>query len=135
MVFLDASAIIYLLEGEPDVRQAVQHVLVSVGSQDADPAIAISALSLLECRVHPMRNADVGRLDLFDAFFEDPGLIIVDIDRNVIDRATLLRARHSIRTPDALQAACCIELGQGTAFVTGDHAFHRVPDLDVHLIT
>lgn len=134
MVFLDASAIIYLLEGEPGVRKSAQDILRAIGKQNADPDIAVSALSLLECRVHPMRNADRDRLELFDSFFRDPGLLVVDLDRNVIDRATELRANHGIRTPDALQAASCMALHPDTAFITGDRDFLRLPALDVHLV-
>ncbi|MDZ7790997.1 MAG: PIN domain-containing protein [Xanthomonadales bacterium] len=134
MVFLDASAIIYLLEGEPTVRQAARETLMRQAEPRAEGAIAVSALSLLECRVHPARNADLDRLAAFDAFFGDPGLTIVDLTRDVIDCATQLRAQNGIRTPDALQAASCFELAPDTPFVTGDRDFRRVPALNVHLI-
>lgn len=134
MVFLDASAIIYLLEGAADIRQAARETLVGLSQRQADQAIAVSSLSLLECRVHPMRHGDDDRLAIFESFFDDPGLFIVELDRNVIDRATRLRAQHGIRTPDALQAASCFELDRDAPFVTVDRDFRRIPGLDVHLI-
>lgn len=134
MVFLDASAVIYLLEGEPGIRQAAREVLAYTAAKSPETGVAVSSLSLMECRVHPIRNEDGRRLETFDDFFGDPGLVIVDLDRNVIDRATRLRAQHGIRTPDALQAASCLEIHPDTSFVTGDRDFRRVPDLNVHLI-
>src|SRR5699024_10713703 len=104
VIFLDASAIIYLLEGESAVWQVARDTIMRLSRQNADPPVAISARSLLECRVHPIRNRDQERLERFDSFFEDPGLIVVDLARNVVERATLLRAETGMRTPDALQA-------------------------------
>lgn len=134
MVFLDASVIIYLLEGEPGIRRAASSALAGRAEAGTDPGVAVSSLSLLECRVHPMRNEDGHRLATFDAFFDDPGLAIVDLDRKVIDRATRLRAQHGIRTPDALQAASCLEFDPDTPFLTGDQDFRRIPGLNLHLI-
>lgn len=134
MVFLDASAVIYLLEGEPEIRQAARAVLAELARAGTDPGFAVSSLSLLECRVHPMRNDHDQRLSAFDTFFDDPGLLILDLGRNVIDRATRLRAEHGIRTPDALQAASCLAFDPKMPFVTGDRDFHRIPGLNLHLI-
>ena len=133
-VFLDASAIIYLLEGEPGIQRATRNVLTDLRSGDPEPAIVVSALSLLECRVHPIRTGDEARLERFDHFFANPGLAIVELDGNVIERATRLRARHGIRTPDALQAASALTLPENPAIVTGDKDFKKIPELNVHLI-
>ena len=134
MVFLDASAIIYLLEGDRTVRQATQEVLARLSDDQAEPVLAISALSLLECRVHPMRNNDHQRLKRFDDFFSDPGLITIDLTRSIVDQATELRARHKLRTPDALQAASCLALGPETPFITGDKDFNKIQPLNTHLV-
>jgi predicted nucleic acid-binding protein len=39
-----------------------------------------------------------------------------------------------LRTPDALQAACCLQLGPAHVMLTGDAAFQRVAGLNVSLI-
>ena len=52
----------------------------------------------------------------------------------VVEQATLLRADHLLRTPDALQAACCLQLGPAAVMVTGDAAFQKVPELQVALV-
>jgi predicted nucleic acid-binding protein len=134
LVFLDASAIIYLLEGRAEIRQAARAVLAKLAEAGVDPGLAVSSLSRLECRVHPMRNEDRQRLSVFDTFFADPGLVMLEIDRHVIDLATRLRAEHGIRTPDALQAASCLQFDPNMPFVTGDRDFHRVAGLNLHPI-
>jgi len=134
-IFLDASAIIYLLEGEPTIQQTTRQVLTTLASDNDDPALVISTLSLLECRVHPMRSGDETRLGKFNQFFSDPGLTIIELDSRVIEQATRLRAAHGLKTPDALQAASALQLPQPTAFVTGDGDFSKIEDLNVHQIT
>ena len=52
----------------------------------------------------------------------------------VVERATQLRATHGLRTPDALQAACCLQLGPDAVMITGDAGFQRLQALQVRLI-
>ena len=106
----------------------------------ADPAsagglqLAISRLSWLECRVGPLRRRDAEALARFDAFFLHPDLEWVELSPAVVERATLLRAEHNLRTPDALQAASCLQLGADAVMVTGDAGFQRVPSLRLALV-
>lgn len=131
-VFLDASAVIYLLEGTPPVHEAVAEVLAGLRGTQQDPQLTVSGLSLLECRVRPLREGDRAVLARYENFFADPGLFVVSLDRAVLDRATRLRAERGLKTPDAIQAACALERGEGIPFVTGDRDFSRVPGLAVH---
>ncbi|TLU59050.1 MAG: type II toxin-antitoxin system VapC family toxin [Chlorobium sp.] len=52
--------------------------------------------------------------------------MIVDLSRNVIDIATRIRASFGLKTPDALQAACCLSLESPHVFLTEDRAFSKV---------
>jgi predicted nucleic acid-binding protein len=52
----------------------------------------------------------------------------------VVELATQLRANQGLRTPDALQAACCLQLGPDAVMITGDASFQRVQALQVSLI-
>ena len=52
----------------------------------------------------------------------------------MVDLATTLRAKYGLRTPDALQAACCLELGQDTVMISGDTDFERIAGLNLRLI-
>lgn len=134
IAFLDASALIYLLEGQPAVAARVQRVLADLRATHRGLGLAISRLSRLECRLAPLRDGDPARLATFDAFFDRAGLIIVDVDAQVIDLATAIRARHGARTPDAIQAACCLQLGRAHRMLTGDRGFRRIAGLEVVLV-
>jgi len=51
-----------------------------------------------------------------------------------VEQATTLRAQHGLRTPDALQAACCLQLGQDAVMLSGDADFERIAGLRLRLI-
>lgn len=54
--------------------------------------------------------------------------------RQQIAAATAVRARHGLRTSDALQAACCPQLGAQHVMLTGDPVFKRVAGLNVAVL-
>ncbi|MCP9941975.1 PIN domain-containing protein [Cyanobium sp. ATX 6E8] len=135
IAFLDASALIYLLEGEATWARAVQRELQQLAEREPTLPIALSRLSMLECRVVPYRRGDQVSLDRFDAFFAQPDLVWVELNTAVIQLATRLRANHGLRTPDALQAASCLQLGSEAVMLTGDTDFRRVSALQLRLIS
>ncbi|NBP33242.1 MAG: hypothetical protein EBV08_08200, partial [Synechococcaceae bacterium WB6_1B_055] len=49
-------------------------------------------------------------LDRYDNLFNQLGLLIVGLSTPVVDLATQLFANYGLRTPDALQFACCMQL-------------------------
>jgi predicted nucleic acid-binding protein len=72
-------------------------------------------------------------LERFEGFFFHPDLQWVELTAAVVEQATLLRADYYLRTPDALQAACCQQLGSCSLMVAGDGAFQRASGLPVAL--
>jgi len=134
IAFLDASALIYLVDGEAPWVEATQTTLQQLAVSAPDLVIAVSRLSFLECRVAPLRRGDQACIDRFEALFAKPDLLVVELNAAVIELATQLRANHGLRTPDALQAACCLQLGSDAVMITGDAGFQRVQALQVHLV-
>jgi len=131
IAFFDASALIYLLEGQPSLAEQVRQALASLASAHSPLGIAVSRLSWMECRIGPLKDNAPDRLVLFDPFFAQPDMIWVELDRNVVELATEIRVRHSLRTPAALQASCCLQLGPAHRLLTGDRRFQRVRGLRV----
>jgi predicted nucleic acid-binding protein len=113
---LDASALIYLVEGSTDGRERLTR---RVGAVLATPTgqVVASRLARLECRVKPLRDANSALLDEYDAIF---------------GAATELRARHGFKTPDAIHLASAIEAG-AEAFLTGDASLAKCPDVSVEI--
>ncbi|EXI66560.1 MAG: PIN domain protein [Candidatus Accumulibacter adjunctus] len=135
IAFFDASALIYLVEGSEPFSGKVRSELAAAAARHPELAAAVCRLTWLECRVQPMKANDPARLALFDGFFARPDLIWVELSKDVVELATIIRARHGLRTPDALQAARCLQLASPHLFLTGDPAFNRVAGLHVRLLT
>ncbi len=132
MLFFDACAIIYLLEAVDNrgnrVRSLVRNYL-----DNTNKPLMISSLSLLECRVLPQRQGNTFLLARYERFFTSDNVYIIEINHEVLNLATDLRARYTIRTPDALQAACALSHDVDD-FVTGDKRFCSIQELSVTLV-
>jgi predicted nucleic acid-binding protein len=134
IAFFDASALIYLIEGKEPFAGKVRKELAALAGKYPDLGAAVSRLSWLECRVGPMKGNDKASVAMFDAFFSRPDLVWVELSRDVVELATSIRVIHGIRTPDALQAASCLQLGMDHVFLSGDSTFKRVSGLNVMLV-
>lgn len=134
IAFFDASALIYLIEGAPPFGDRVRKALATAAARHPDLGSAVSRLTWHECRVGPMKANDHAALAAFDAFFARPDLHWVEMNRDVVELAAAIRVKHGLRTPDALQAASCLQFGTRHLFLTGDAAFRRVSGLKVKLL-
>lgn len=130
ILFYDACAIIYQVELKRPYFERLNATTAKLLREHPDARIAVSALSLMECRVQPLRDRDAQRLQRFDEFFSLADLIVVPLDTEVLLHATALRAEAGLRTPDALQAASALSLREPLRFVTNDSGFKKVPGLN-----
>lgn len=135
IAFFDASALIYLLEGAEPFATRTRAELARLAKRHRTLGAAVSRLSWLECRVRPVRRNDLEALAAFDAFFARPDLTWLELTQDVVELATAIRVRHGLRTPDALQAASCLQLGPQHVFLTGDAGFKKVTSLHVRVLT
>ena len=120
-MYWDSCVVVYLVEGVSPWRQLLRERLL----QRADaPVVCVSELVRLERRVQHLRNADAPMLQLFDEFFARTDVTLVDVTRQAWALATDLRARHRIRTPDALHLACAITAGADELW-TNDSRLHH----------
>lgn len=133
IAFLDACALIYLIEGKEPFSTQVRRQLAQLEHLHPGTTIAVSRLSWLECHVRPMKENDAVVLAQYEALFNRPDIVWVELDSRVVELATVIRVRHNLRTPDALQAASCLQLGDKHVFLTGDAGFQRVQGLNVLL--
>jgi predicted nucleic acid-binding protein len=101
---------------------------------DGKMSAVTSVISLLEVLTQPLRlgNNDLC-LQYHDLLSNAEHLRLTAIDSTIARKAALVRAKYSIRTPDALQIATAIETGCD-AFLTNDAAFKRVKDITVLLL-
>jgi hypothetical protein len=62
----------------------------------------------------------------YDDFFADAVMEIVALSREVMGRATEIRARYGFKTPDAVHLAAAI-VTSCDVFLTNDHRLDRFP--------
>lgn len=112
------------------LRQKVADIIAPSGAPA--PQVFLSELVRLECRVGALKQGAVELLRQYDAFFALPGVSMLGLGRAEFDRATELRARFGLKTPDALHLAAA-ELARCDAFLTGDQRLSRY-DLGVEVL-
>jgi predicted nucleic acid-binding protein len=134
ILFLDANIIIYRVEVVEPFNRQVFATLQELVTLHPDAGFAVSRLSMLECLVKPLRDQNTAEIDRYRDFFASAGLQMVEVSSLVIETATLLRARHGLRTPDAIQAASALSIKVPVTFLTGDKQFTKVPGLNVRLV-
>lgn len=132
--FFDASALIYLIEGAEPFADRLREELARAARKHPSMGVGVSRLSWLECQVRPARGNDLATLAAFDAFFDRPDLVWVELGKDVVELATAIRVKHGLRTADALQAASCLQLGVMHIFLTGDASFRKVAGLNVKVL-
>lgn len=133
-LFLDANIIIYRVEVVEPFNQQVLAMVHELVAQYPDSRFAVSRLSIMECLVKPLRDKNNADIERYRGFFASTGLHIVEVSSLVLETATLLRARHGLRTPDAIQAASALSINGPATFLTGDRQFSKVPGLNVRLV-
>lgn len=133
-LFLDANIIIYRVEAFEPYNQLVFSTVQELVALHPYSGFAVSRLSMMECLVKPLRDQNTADINRYRGFFASAGLQIVEVSSLVIETATLLRARHGLRTPDAIQAASALSVKGPVTFLTGDKQFAKVPGLNVRLV-
>jgi predicted nucleic acid-binding protein len=127
-VYLDSAPVIYTVEQVQPFAALVDARLSAPGVEQVT-----SELTRLECRVKPLRAGDAALLRDFDDYFGDAVAEIVELSREVIDRATDIRAEYAFRTPDAIHLAASLSAGCDV-FLTNDHRLDRFAGIAIEVI-
>jgi predicted nucleic acid-binding protein len=121
-------AIFYVERIAPFVDQVRQRV-------NAQGVVQVtSELTRLECRVKPVRERNNALLSAFDDYFAMVIDEIVPLSRQVVDRATDLRAHYRFHTPDSLHLAAAVE-SSCDLFLTHDRRLLRFREIRVESLT
>jgi uncharacterized protein len=111
VIYLDSCLVIYALEPS----EATEAVLSAM--QGAAEPFAVSELVCMECLVGPLRSGNELARITFERFFTTVARVALAPD--VFRAAASLRARHGLRTPDAVHVAAA-QLGGCSAIWTND---------------
>lgn len=126
---LDTSVFIYFVEGNPRYVGRAREIFRRINSGQF--AGRSSIITLTEALTLPKKTADtVLERSYRLMLFESRNLQLVDVTAAIADSAADLRARHNLRTPDAIQIATALAAGC-EAFLTNDRDLRRVEALRV----
>jgi predicted nucleic acid-binding protein len=127
-VLVDSAPIIYLLEDHP--RFAQRFAGLFEAEESGEISIALSTITIAEVLAGPFKHrqdALAGRYAKTLAGYE-----VVPVSAEIAVSAARLRARYSLKLPDALQLATALDIG-AHALVTHDRDFSGVTGLIVHI--
>jgi predicted nucleic acid-binding protein len=127
-LYLDAAPVIYVVEQVAPFFPVVDARLSAAGV-----VLTASDLTRMECRVKPLREGNVDLLKDYDDFFASAVAKIMALSREVMDRATEIRARYSFKTPDAVHLAAAVA-ANCNVFLTNDHRLDRFPDIAIEVV-
>jgi predicted nucleic acid-binding protein len=128
LIALDTSTFIYLIERHPVFFSAVEPIFEAIDGGEV--RAATSVLTLLEVLVKPLETKATTLADDFRAAVSaSPNLRVLDVDRQIAERAAAIRAVHGYRTPDAVHLATAEMVG--AAFVSNDGRLRSFPGVPV----
>lgn len=125
----DTAPIIYFVEANPTYDALVTAIFERV--ERGNIAGITSVISLCEVLVHPIRNQNINLQKRYREILQNsPNFYTEQINASIAESAARLRARHNLRTPDALQIATALE-NSCDAFLCNDNGLKRVTELKI----
>jgi predicted nucleic acid-binding protein len=131
LIYLDTNVVIRLVEGDALTRAPLAARLAA--SLGVPATLVTSRLTRLECRTKPLRAGDGATLAQFDLFFAGVEIVLGEVSAAVVERATDLRAKYNLKTPDALHYATAVE-ASADVFLTGDRTLARCSEVPVEVL-
>ncbi len=131
-VGLDTSPLIYYIEEHPAFLPKIKPFFEA--AVRGDFRIVTSFITLVEVLVHPLRE---GRPELAEEYrnilLQSAEITAIPLDEGIAEEAANLRARHNLRTPDAIQLATAIRSG-ASWYLTNDANLAAVPGISVQIL-
>ncbi len=128
----DTAPIIYFVEANANYDALVTQIFERVESGRITGTTSV--ISLCEVLVHPIRNQNTNLQKRYREILQNsPNFYTEKITSPIAETAARLRARHNLRTPDALQIATALENGCD-AFLCNDRNLKRVTELKILIL-
>ncbi len=133
ILFLDTAPLIYFIEGRTEYQSVLVKIFSSIDK--GEYAFISSTITLLEVLVKPVKE---NRLDIVEKYTEllttSKGIDVFDITISVAKEAAKIRAKYSLKTPDAIQLATAIIFG-ADLFLTNDNRLKQVTEIKIVMLS
>jgi predicted nucleic acid-binding protein len=128
-IFLDTAPLIYFIEEHPYYASSLNELFISEGKPFCQ--LVSSVITLTEVLVLPMRE---GKNDLAQKYetilLNSPSIEIVEINVEIAKITAQLRAKYSLKTPDAIQIATAIYC-TADYFLTNDKRLKSIKEIKI----
>lgn len=131
-VCIDTAPFIYFIEKHPKYLNLLHSLFIEVDAGNID-AIT-STVTLLEVLVLPIKTNNLVLVEKYrDILLYSKGLTTFEILHEVSELSAKLRAKYTIKTPDAIQIATGILYG-ANQFLTNDPNLKKITDIKVLIL-
>jgi len=131
-ICIDTAPFIYFIEKNPKYLSMLRPFFAEINAGKIDALT--STITLLEVLVLPFKTKNESLAEKYrDILLYAEGLTTFEIFHEVSELSSRLRAKYSIRTPDAIQIAVGIIYG-ADAFLTNDSGLKKVNDIRVVIL-
>lgn len=129
IICIDTAPFIYFIEKDPKYLNIVRPIFAEIDAGNIEALT--STITLLEVLVLPFKTVNESLAEEYrEILLHAEGLTTYEIVHEVSELAAKLRAKYTIRTPDAIQMAVGILYGADT-FLTNDSGLKKVKDIKV----
>jgi predicted nucleic acid-binding protein len=133
IVGLDTAPLIYFIEDVAPYADLIAPVFTLLENRHL--RVVTSTITLAEILTKPLAEKKFDLIDEIKFTLKSfSTLSIVAIDERLAEAAALVRARYTVRLPDALQIASAIQ-GEATLFLTNDKRVKKVDALEVVVLS
>ena len=131
-VCIDTAPFIYFIEKHPKYLNPLHSLFIEVDAGNID-AIT-STVTLLEVLVLPIKTNNLVLVEKYrDILLYSKGLTTFEILHEISELSAKLRAKYTIKTPDAIQIATGILYG-ANQFLTNDPSLKKITDIKVLIL-
>ena len=127
--YTETAPLIYYVEENPTYVAKMDAIIAAI--EDRPIEAVSSVITLTEVLTHPFKlgNTRLER-EYRDILLHSGGFRLLTITARIAESAAALRARYTLRTPDALHVAAAIDV-RCEAFLTNDTGIKRVTEIAV----
>lgn len=126
LLLVDTAPIVYMLEAHPQYSRRFRPVFEAHAAGKL--RLTTTTVTLAEVLTGPLRAGNEALVRHYRGLLQSWQLVELDVD--IAETATRLRASLGLKLPDAVQAASALAIG-ASALVTHDRDFSRLKELRV----